>query len=122
MKCPSFDPDSVLRTKLVCDSHKNSSKHKTYKSVCTWIYGIDEDTFIKLLDEEINREDIIKIEKRKWLEKAKYSNKFKQKYEKVQEVLKIIELQPNSKNIFKDIELLWKIELKGIMWNTNYNK
>ena len=44
MKCPSFDPDSVLRAKLVCDSHKNSSEQKTNKSVCPWIYGIDEDT------------------------------------------------------------------------------
>ena len=51
------------------------------------------------------REDIIQIEKRKWLEKAKDSNKFENKYEKVQKVLKIIELQPNSNNILKDIEL-----------------
>ena len=61
------------------------------------------------------REDIIKIEKRKRLENTKYSNKFKHKYEKVQEVLKIIELQPNSKNILKDIELSWKIELKKMV-------
>ena len=122
MKCPSFNPDSVLRTKLVCDSHKNISKQKTYKSVCPWIYGIDEDTLIKLLDEEISREDIIEIEKRKWFEKAKDSNKFKLKYEKVQEVLKIIELQPNSKHILKDIELSWKIEFKGMVWKTNYFK
>ena len=82
MKYQSFNPDSVLRTKLVCYSHKNSSKQKTYKSVCPWIYGIDEDTLIKLLDGEISREDIIEIEKRKWLKKAKDSNKFKLKYEK----------------------------------------
>ena len=112
----TFDPDSVLRTKLVCDSHKNISKQKTYKSVCPWIYGIDEDTLIKLLDEEISREDIIEIEKTKWFEKAKDCNKFENKYEKVQKVLKIIELQPNSKHILKDIELSWKIEFKGMVW------
>ena len=63
MKCPSFDPDSVLRTKLVCDSHKNSSKQKTYKSVWAWIYGIDEDTLIKLLDEEISHKTSLKSRK-----------------------------------------------------------
>ena len=70
MKCPSFNSDSILRIKLLCDLHKSSSKCKSYKSVCPCVYGIDEVTLIQLITKEISRHEVIEIETRKRLEKS----------------------------------------------------
>ena len=62
MKCPSFNPDSILRIELLCDLHKSNSKYKSYKSVCSCICEIDEVTFIQLITEEISKHEVIEIE------------------------------------------------------------
>ena len=53
MKCPSFNTDSILRIKLLCDLYKSNSKYKSYKTVCPCIYGIAEVTLIQLITVEI---------------------------------------------------------------------
>ena len=117
MKCPSFNPDSILRIKLLCDLHKSSSIYKSYKSVCPCIYGIDEVTLIQLITEEISRCEVIEIETRKWFEKSSDGEQFKLKYEREEEVINRLKCLPNNKFIFKDIGMSWKIELREDILN-----
>ena len=42
MKCPSFNPDSALRMKLICGIHKEAQKEKLCANVCPCIYGLEE--------------------------------------------------------------------------------
>ena len=96
MKCPSFNSDSILRIKLLCDLHKSSSKNKSYKSACPCIYGIDEVTLIQLITEEISRREVIEIEARKWFKKSSDGEQFKLKYER-EEVINRLKCLPNKK-------------------------
>ena len=59
IKYASFNSDSILRIKLLCDLHKSSLKYKSYKSVCPCIYGIDKFTLIQLITEKISRYKVI---------------------------------------------------------------
>ena len=85
MKCPSFNPDSALRMKLICCIHKEAQKEKLCANVCPCIYGLEEKILTQLIKNEIWREDVIEIEKRKWLEKISGVDIFKLKYERTKE-------------------------------------
>ena len=115
-KCPSFNPDTILRIKLLYDLHKSSSIYKSYKYVCPCIYGIDEVSLIQLIIEEISRCEVIEIETRKWFEKSSEGEQFKLKYEK-EEVINRLKCLQNNKFIFKDIGMSWKIELREDILN-----
>ena len=66
----------------------------------------------QLINKEIWREDVIEIEKRKWLEKISGVDIFKLKYERTKEVMNYIELQPHSDLFFEDIGLSRIIKIK----------
>ena len=111
MKCPSFNPDGVLRMRLVWIKHKKRVQDSIHSNVWPCLYGMDEETVIYLLDRRTKREEIISIEKAKWFEETDDKESFELKHERKEEVLQYIKKMPYNESIWKDLEKVWGFEI-----------
>ena len=111
LKIPSFNKDRTLRVKLVCINHKNRDQDNKYRDVCPCLYGLDEETLEKLLDNSIARKDIISIEKCKLFEPSDDKKKIKLKEEREEEILRYLQKMPYEEEIWDDISKSWNISI-----------
>ena len=112
MKWPTFNLDSILRMKLIWNTHVGNWKDKKYWSVWPCIYGIDKGSLLRFMEKKQTREDIIEIEKRKWLEFSEITNWYEFKYERREEVISYLKSRPFNNSMWKDIGESWKIKIE----------
>ena len=87
MKCPSFNPDRILGIRIVCLKHKKKIMDSFFSNVCPCLYGLDDDSVNDLIDNKNNREEIITIEKYKWIVKSDEKASYNLKIERKEEIL-----------------------------------
>ena len=112
LKLPTFNPDKSLRVKLVCMAHMNRDQANKFSDVCPWLYGLDEETMKKLLNESIKRIDIIGIELWKWFEPDERDMKIVMKEEREIEIMKYLRRMPYDAEIWNDLTEAWGINIK----------
>ena len=112
LKCVNFNPDYALRTKLVWVNHQHKYQKCKYIDVCPCLYSIDEETLQSLMKKEVSRNDLIDIEKRKWLVEENKSSNFSIKEERKEELYTYLKKLPFNENLLENIGNGWKIEIK----------
>ena len=111
LKCLSFNLDSRLRVKLVCQNHRNKEHLNKYSDVCPCLYGIDEETIDQLIDQSLTRSQIIQIELKKWFELSENKEKYNIKEERRDEVYTYLKKLPYEERIWEDISTCWKVTI-----------
>ena len=104
MKCPTFNVDSTLRLRLVCFYHQKAFESRKNVDTCPCLYGLDEETLKLIISKEIDRGDIIEVEKRKWFEKQLGHKAFELKEERKEESINFLKKLPYSEDLWGDIE------------------
>ena len=62
LKCQLFNPDPILRVKLIWSLHMKEGKNKKYYKDCFCIYGLDNATIGELKMHKTTRKELIEIQ------------------------------------------------------------
>ena len=105
LKYHSFNQETKLRTKFVWKLlHKNNVESNFFE-IWSCLYEADEETLVKLIKQEIRREDIISIEKLKWFETLSTKDDLELKYDRKDKVIKMMNKQSYYASIWNDIAI-----------------
>ena len=86
----------MIRVKLLCTKHRIFEQANKYMDKCSLIYKVDEEIIEQLVEKAVTRDQIIKIEIKKWFEPLINTNEISVKEERKDEVFSYLDKLPND--------------------------
>ena len=86
----------MIRVKLLNTKHRSIEQANKYMDIYSCVYKADEETIEQLVEKAVIRDQIIKIEVKKWFEPLNNTNELTIKEERKNEVFSYLDKLPND--------------------------
>ena len=107
LKWPLFNPDPVLRVKLIWTKHMTEEINESTVRDCLCVYGLDSLTIDDLLEHKTTRKELIEIQIKKYYRIDRDKKKYVLKEERREEVLNGLKIEGDSERLLERIENWW---------------